>query len=898
MGSTKGIPVYQRVSNEGTSRAGVIRTARVAGIQKQTGVPPRGAARVLRSMWQITRLVVGLVFSRKTFGAWLGGVILGRAPLFGAAAPFGIAYACAGATVDRGAAWLARTLGVMVGIATLQGPMEALFAGVVISLFTVLARILRAGHEDTESAGRGGGDRAYGHVPFLLFGASFIVRIVALAIRGFDPYLAAVALMDSALAGLLALAFACGLAALPRGIKGASLMPEEVASILVIASAFISGLSQISAGRITLGGTGAVLATLIIGYAGGAGVGAAAGAVIGLVMSMAEPSFEVVSISALALDLARPVLRNAMPVAGMLAVTGVLAGTVRGWGRGWSALAGVMGPLLFTFQMADPSSVLMHVIQAVAGAVLFALLPVRVLSRARKLVPDAAPVKAQREMMVNRRIQELVARRLKDISGIFAELSRSFRRNPAFTGDEAGEFDIAQMLAQVSERSCSACPSHSHCWNERFYQTYRDLVDLLALAEVNRGITTKDFPDTLKAKCVQSHKLAEAISYLFEGMAQERKWREKLAESSSVVSEQLQGVSELMDSLASEIRTDVEFEEELEKVIADRLCRLGVDIRDVSVMNAGPGRVEVDIVARACRGDEQCRRAVAPIVSKILGRDVGVWNASCRAVTLRDENGREVQACRFRLLPAQKFDVDCDILRAATDGSSVSGDACSVMELPNGRVAVALSDGMGVGPRAYVESDTAVSMLKRLMEGGFAPEYAVSTVNSVLLLRSADETFATIDLAVMDLHTGQMEFFKVGSCPSFIKRGREVRAVKSASLPAGILTGVEAAKTRLSVREGDMLVMVSDGVLECRKDQEDGEEWITKVLQRISATDPEPVSNAVLEYARHASQGKISDDMTVVVVKIVKRGMGRVKDRRYSSSSAVAQVAAARPETA
>lgn len=897
MGSTKGIPVYQRVSSDGASRADALRIAK-AGIRKRPSGLPRGAARVIRSLWQITRLALGLVFSRDTFGAWLGGVILGRAPLFGATAPFGVAYACAGTAVDRGASRLARALGVMVGIATLQGLAEALSAAAVICLFAVLASIFPVGHAGAEASGRRNGDRAYGHMPFLLFGTSFTVRIVVLAVRGFDPYLAAVALVDSALIGLLALAFACGLAALPRGMKGGSLLPEEIASILVMASALITGLSHISVGSISLGGPGAILATLAIGYAGGAGIGAAAGAVIGLVMSMAEPSFEVASVSALALDLAKPMLRNAMPIAGMLAVTGVLSGAVHSWGRGWSALAGVLGPLLFTFQMPDPSSVLIHVAQAVAGAMLFALLPVRVLSRARKLVPDAVPVKAQREMIINRRIQELVARRLKDISAIFAELSRSFRRNSAHVNDEAGEFDIAHMLAQVSERSCGTCPSHSHCWSERFYQTYRDLVDLLALAEMNKGVTTKDFPDTLKAKCVQAHKLAEAISYLFEGMAQERKWREKLAESSSVVSEQLQGVSELMDSLASEIQTDVEFEEELEKVISDRLSRLGVDIRDVSVMNAGPGSVEVEIVARACRGDEQCRRAVAPIVSRILGRDVGVWNASCRAVTLRDENGREIQACRFKLLPAQRFDVDCDILRAAADGSSVSGDACSVVELPSGRVAVALSDGMGIGPRAYVESDTAVSMLKRLMEGGFAPEYAVSTVNSVLLLRSADETFATIDLAVMDLYTGQTEFFKVGSCPSFVKRGREVRLVKSASLPAGILTGVEADRTRLSIHEGDMLVMVSDGVLECRKGQEDGEEWMTKTLQRISATDPESVSNAVLEYARHASQGKISDDMTVVVIKIVKKGMGRVKDRRYAASSTVAQVVAARSETA
>ena len=56
----------------------------------------------------------------------------------------------------------------------------------------------------------------------------------------------------------------------------------------------------------------------------------------------------------------------------------------------------------------------------------------------------------------------------------------------------------------------------------------------------------------------------------------------------------------------------------------------------------------------------------------------------------------------------------------------------------------------------------AIRLLQRMITAGYNVEVAISLVNRVLLLRSQDEIFVTIDLVVVDLHTGRLDFVKIG----------------------------------------------------------------------------------------------------------------------------------------
>ena len=125
-----------------------------------------------------------------------------------------------------------------------------------------------------------------------------------------------------------------------------------------------------------------------------------------------------------------------------------------------------------------------------------------------------------------------------------------------------------------------------------------------------------------------------------------------------------------------------------------------------------------------------------------------------------------------------------EIGKAKIARQDVSGDSQVTFDLASSKVAILLSDGMGVGSRAQQESSVAIRLLEQMIRAGYSLQVAVSLVNRALILRNCDEMFVTIDLVVVDLYTGQLEFVKIGSAPSFIKRGREIEVIQNNSLPA------------------------------------------------------------------------------------------------------------------
>jgi len=213
------------------------------------------------------------------------------------------------------------------------------------------------------------------------------------------------------------------------------------------------------------------------------------------------------------------------------------------------------------------------------------------------------------------------------------------------------------------------------------------------------------------------------------------------------------------------------------------------------------------------------------------------------------------------------YHVVSGMARLPRRGGAISGDSCIGTPLGGGRYLMALSDGMGVGQEAAAQSRQCVNLLHQLLEAGFSTEIAVNTVNSVLLLRSPDESFATVDLAQIDLTTGRTEFVKVGAAPSFIKRGSEVTVVKMSSVPVGIINQVEMEAEFRVLRPGDLVVMVSDGVWDVSQDELDKERWLLEHLQRETSTDPEEIAESVLARARELAPDA-TDDMTILVARL------------------------------
>ena len=172
-----------------------------------------------------------------------------------------------------------------------------------------------------------------------------------------------------------------------------------------------------------------------------------------------------------------------------------------------------------------------------------------------------------------------------------------------------------------------------------------------------------------------------------------------------------------------------------------------------------------------------------------------------------------------------------------------------------------LSDGMGTGGRAAVDGAMTCAMAESLVKAGIGFDSMLQTVNSALIAKSGDESLATLDIACVDLFTGNVEFLKAGAACTVLRRGRKVELVEASSVPVGIMPQVEFATYRRELSPGDVMVLLSDGVTAC------GQEWLEDlVLQWDEEENPNLLAQRITDEARRRRSDGHEDDITALVL--------------------------------
>ena len=224
--------------------------------------------------------------------------------------------------------------------------------------------------------------------------------------------------------------------------------------------------------------------------------------------------------------------------------------------------------------------------------------------------------------------------------------------------------------------------------------------------------------------------------------------------------------------------------------------------------------------------------------------------------------------CHVTFRSSKAFTVETGVAHAAKDGGLVSGDSYSTIELGLGKYAIAISDGMGNGERAHYESKETLLLLQKILQSGIEEKVAIKSVNSILSLRTTDEIFSTLDLAMIDLQNASAKFLKIGSTPSFIKRGNKIIKIQASNLPIGIIQEFEVDVVSEQLKAGDLLIMMSDGVFEGPMHVENYDLWMKRKLQELETDDPQEIADLIMEEVIRSRSEIIHDDMTVTVAKI------------------------------
>ncbi|HBN38822.1 MAG TPA: stage II sporulation protein E, partial [Ruminococcaceae bacterium] len=191
------------------------------------------------------------------------------------------------------------------------------------------------------------------------------------------------------------------------------------------------------------------------------------------------------------------------------------------------------------------------------------------------------------------------------------------------------------------------------------------------------------------------------------------------------------------------------------------------------------------------------------------------------------------------------------------------GDTVKTINDTRGHMIFIISDGMGKGGRAALDGAMGAGLLSKLLSAGFGFDSSLKVVNSALLVKSSEESLATLDCACVDLFTGKCEFFKAGAPRSYVVKNHSVSKCELSSMPAGILRGIEFAKRTTVLNVGDEIIMMSDGITDI------GEELLDDFLKYDDSDGPSDRAQDILDFAVAHSDARHRDDMSVIVAKLI-----------------------------
>jgi stage II sporulation protein E len=789
---------------------------RVAARWKELAAESRIAKSLAAARWQLSLSVMGF--------------LLGRALLFSELSPFATALFAAVFFLRRESLYWTG-MAIAAGGFFAEVPHGFTLAGQLVVCHSLLRGL--------ELFDRSEPNRAPLAVFFSVFAVGLFVSSMETGLSWFGLVMTTV---EACLSFVLAHIFMLALPALAAaGRRTVKLRNEEIVCLMILLASLLTGTVGWSYGGVTAPNVLSHWLIASFAFSGGAPIGAAAGAVTGLILSLADP--------------------GALQQIGVLAFAGLLAGLFREGGRIGVVAGLVIGSLLLVMYTGEQGDVAVRLAEAGLASLFFLLTPSALVGLLARFVPGTRDyVKSQHEYA--RRVRDITAGRVEQFSEVFRQLSASFQPMDADEpSDAAGREELAaHFMNEVARKACTNCYKYRQCWEDKFYRTYTYMTDMMTAVEQNPAIGREDIRGDWKQMCVQTEKVLELMKHQYELHNNDLRWRKQLQDSRRLVADQLHGVSQVMMDLAREIKREGQEMHRQEEQIRAALEQLGLSVQEVDIICLDEGKVEIEIVHNFTGGHEECRKVIAPLLSDILGENI---------VVQREEappGGKGFSTAVF--VSAKAFEVETGFACAAKGGGLLSGDSFTLTELRNGKFVVALSDGMGNGERAKMESGSALSILEQLLQSGMDERLAVKSVNSILLLRSADEMFTTIDLALIDLYTAKTTFLKSGSTPSFIKRGKEVIPVAAGNLPAGILQDIEIDAVTVALKPGDILVLMTDGIYDAPGPTVNKELWMRRILSGIEAESPQDIADCLLESVIRRHGGEILDDMTVVVARI------------------------------
>lgn len=691
-----------------------------------------------------------------------------------------------------------------------------------------------------------------------LFISTLIVQVVPMFFRSFILYELLTGVMLSISTYIFYKIFSNSITVIREvGIKKVFSIEEVIGTSLLLTIAFMA-LGDTAVFGYSVKNILSILLVLILGWKNGILVGATSGITIGVVLG---------------------IIGNSEPIMiASYAISGMIAGIFNKFGKIGVILGFIIGNVLLTY-VANGNTVPVILIQEILIASLGLL-----------AIPKGVQINIEDLVSKTKMLPETTGKTLEEnketvykltsMSQTISDMAKSYQEAAAtiVSEEELKEQELSNEKIFIDELRINLEGLEENILYDDIYNDkdiLKDIFEYLLKEEImverelvkifaNHNNYIVGFEEKNKKVEEEVSKITKVINYSYRISKMNFIWKKKMDESKKNVSNQLEGVSEAISNLANEISKNPDEFEDKKQEILTLLEQKEIKIKDISIKKQKSGRFIVDIYADTCDnldGTSCDIKKIGKILNKVFNDKFIIQDQQCG---LRENK----QKCKFTYIMQDKLNIQIGVAKTTKADSPVSGDSNLQTKLDDGKYLLALSDGMGSGPEARKSSKIAIKMLERLLEAGFDKDISIKLINSTLIANLEDDMYATLDIAILDLFKGNLEFIKNGACPTFVKRNKEIQILKSLSLPTGIVENADLTVYDYDLQPGDILVMCTDGIIESNTEYVNKELWVKYLLEDIQTNDAQQIADLILSEAIDNNYGKQKDDMTVIVAKI------------------------------
>lgn len=417
---------------------------------------------------------------------------------------------------------------------------------------------------------------------------------------------------------------------------------------------------------------------------------------------------------------------------------------------------------------------------------------------------------------------------------------------------EQGYDNHGAVFDNTADAVCKKCSLCGFCWSKSRNDTLSYMDTMYKIMERKNSINKNDIPKDFSDMCIRCNAFISELNKNYESYKITRMWAGRVMESKRLVAEQFNNISMILENMQISLNEKMNCEPELEEKIAAALDRHGISCDKIAVTSIDGFTVTMDKVS--CGESRVCSTTVAAAISEVL-----------EVPMLRENRECSDDICHLKFSQQTRFVTDIATSSATRTNSSSSGDVALSFPCGHGKIAILLSDGCGSGEKAYFQSSITAQLAKNLLSAGFDKETCVRLINNILMMNADRDTFATIDLCIVNLYTGAMEFVKTGAVNSYIKTDSGDETIYASSLPAGLIQSIEPDYDMRYMHAGDYLIMATDGITDVL-DTPDNNEILS--IAKNFCDNAQSLANNILNAALSKSNSIALDDLTVTVCKI------------------------------